>query len=195
MEWNETAGAAGSSSASTMDEAKLKARQAAGDAQQKLSSELRTRVDATRSRAADTLGSVAQALSQSAQRLRADNQLGTGDYIDRVETQVRRASNYLRRTNSDELVRNAEDFARRQPAVFLGGAFVLGFLAARLVKSSQSGASTGTISHNRSLVPHSSALIGDREASVSGYREPGARDLVEDDVDTTYTRQSGRGSR
>lgn len=196
MEANETAGTnagAETTSTSAMDDAREKARQAASDAQQKISSELRTRVDTTKSRTADTLGSVARALSQSAQQLRTENESTTGDYVQRIENQVRRASDYLRNTNTDDMVRNAEDFARRQPAVFLGGAFVLGFLAARLVKSSQGAQSGGSIPHDRSLVPQSSMWTGDREATVSGYREPGAGGLAtEADTDPNYTRQFGR---
>lgn len=205
MAWNETSsvntnanadvnpGAATSPSMGTMDEAKEKARQAAADAQQKISGELRTRVDSTRTRAADALGSVAQALTGSVQQLRDQNQSLPGEYVERAGGQIRRASEYLRTTSTDDLVRNAEDLARRQPAVFLGGAFVLGFLAARLVKSSQSQSPTGggSIPHDRSLVPASSTWNADREAPVSGFREPSVQ-RPDDDADPTYTRQFGR---
>jgi gas vesicle protein len=175
-----------------IDEAKEKARQAAHDAQQKVSEELRTRVDTTRTRAADALGSVAQALTTSVQQLRDQNQSMPGDYVQRAGDQIRRASDYLRTTDTDELVRNAEDFARRQPAVFLGGAFVLGFLAARLVKSTQGSTRGGTIPHDRSLVPTSSSWNADRETPVSGFREPSAARGFENDTDLSYTRQFGR---
>lgn len=200
MEWNETtspdtntnATTGVNASTGTIDEAKEKARQAASDAQRKVSDELRTRVDSTRTKAADALGSVAQALTTSVQQLRSDNQGIPGDYVERAGNQIRRASDYLRNTNTDDLVRNAEDFARRQPAVFLGGAFVLGFLAARLVKSSQSPSVGGTIPHDRSLVPVSSTWNTDREAPVSGFREPSSRGGFDEDTDPAYTRQFGR---
>jgi len=184
-------GATTSPSMGTMDEAKEKARRAAADAQQKISGELRTRVDSTRTRAADALGSVAQALTGSVQQLRDQNQSLPGDYVERAGGQIRRASEYLRNTSTDDLVRNAEDMARRQPAVFLGGAFVLGFLAARLVKSSQSTGGGGSIPHDRSLVPASSTWNADREAPVSGFREPSVQ-RADDDTDLAYTRQFGR---
>ena len=128
---------AGTGSESTIDTAKQKARQTAGDAQHKLTDELRARADSTRARAADALGSVAQALSHSGQQLRNDNQTVPGDYVERFGGQIRRASDYLRNTGTDDLVRDAENFARRQPAALIGGALALGFLAARLIKSSQ----------------------------------------------------------
>jgi ElaB/YqjD/DUF883 family membrane-anchored ribosome-binding protein len=205
MEWNENAGTSfgeGSMDASmntgsgtTIDDAKEKARQAATDAQHKLADELRTRVESSRTRAADALGSVANALSQSGQQLRSDNQAAPSDYVERAGNQIRRASDYLRNTNTDEIVRNAENFARRQPAVFLGGAFVLGLLAARLVKSTQTGAGyNGGIQRDHALVPGGSPWTGDRETAVSGYREPGtsAGSAFAGDTDPSYTREFGR---
>jgi hypothetical protein len=204
MEWNEqtstgtdananaNANTIGSDTAGTIEDAKEKARQAATDAQRKVSDELRTRVDSTRTRAADALGSVAQALTSSVQQLRSENQAVPSEYVERAGNQIRRASDYLRNTNTDDLVRNAESFARRQPAVFLGGAFVLGFLAARLVKSAQPPTSGGTIPHDRSLVRTSSSWNADRETPVSGFREPSTGGRLEDDIDPSYTRQFGR---
>jgi ElaB/YqjD/DUF883 family membrane-anchored ribosome-binding protein len=202
MEWNDTAGTSSgeasmnaemNASSGAMDDAKQKARQAAIDAQHKVTSELRTRVDSSRQRTADALGSVANALTQSVQQLRTENQAAPGDYVERAGNQIRRASDYLRNTNADEIVRNTEDFARRQPAVFLGSAFLIGFFAARLVKSSQASQYGGSIPRDKSLVADSSSWKGDREAAVSGFREPGTSGASLDaDTDPSYTRQFGR---
>lgn len=193
MELNQTAGQGTPiESEPVLDQAKEKAREAAADAGRKVSEELRTRADTTRIRTADTLDSVAQALTSSAQQLRTNNQATPGDYIERFGAQVRRASDYLRNTGTDDIVRNAEDIARRQPAVFLGGAFILGFLASRLVKSSsRPSGPAGSIPHDRSLVPQGS-MWTDREASLSGFREPGGAASMDDTTDMSYTRQFGR---
>jgi ElaB/YqjD/DUF883 family membrane-anchored ribosome-binding protein len=184
---------AGVGSDSMIDEAKEKARQAASEAQRTLASELRARAESSRERAADTLDSVAHALTQSGKQLRTENQTVPSDYVERFGGQLRRASDYLRSTSSDDLVRNAEDFARRQPALFLGGAFALGFLAARLIRASQAGSTEGSIPRDRSLVPQSSTWQGDREAAVSGFREPTATSAgFESDTDPSYTRSFGR---
>jgi hypothetical protein len=45
-------------------------------------------------------------------------------------------SAYLRDTDAREILRAAEDFARRQPLLVVGGAFVLGLLGARFLKAS-----------------------------------------------------------
>ena len=178
----------------TIDSTKEKAREAASEAQQRLGDQLKSSVDSSKARAADTLDSVAQALSQSGQQLRSDNLAPAGDYVDRAGEQLRRASDYLRNTNVDEMVRNTEDFARRQPALFIAGAFTLGVLAARFIKASQA-PTFGSIPRERALVPREDAQAwrGDREASVSGFREPGTgAPSSEGDTDPTYTRQFSR---
>jgi ElaB/YqjD/DUF883 family membrane-anchored ribosome-binding protein len=49
---------------------------------------------------------------------------------------LRRIADSVRSKNLDEMLRDAESFARRQPAVFIGAAAVAGFLAVRFLKSS-----------------------------------------------------------
>ena len=56
--------------------------------------------------------------------------------IDRAADQLDRFSTRLRERNVSELLHDAQQLARRQPALFIGGAFVLGLLGARFLKSS-----------------------------------------------------------
>jgi hypothetical protein len=94
-------------------------------------------LDSQKNRAADGLGSVAQALRQTGDQLRNQNQGAPfNQYVGSAADQIDRLSSYLRSTNAREMVRNVEDFARRQPALFIGGAFMLGLLGARFLKSS-----------------------------------------------------------
>ena len=161
-------------SGGTFEQTKEQARQAATEAQQKITEQLRTRAESTKSQAADTLTSVANALSQSGRQLKADNPNVPSQYIERAGDQLRRAAENIRNTNVDELVRRTESMARRQPALFLGGAFVLGVVAARLIKSGQSASSYSNQygSPRTSVVPQQAGWTGDRETPVSGYREP-----------------------
>jgi ElaB/YqjD/DUF883 family membrane-anchored ribosome-binding protein len=200
MEANQNMGSSGtdfgtqsSTFQDTVENTTQRAREAASEAQQKVGQQLKSSVDSGKVKAADTLDILAQTLSQSGQQLRSDNNLGAASqYVDRAGDQLRRASDYLRNTNVDEIVRNTEEFARRQPAIFIGGAFALGILAARFIKASQA-PSHGSISRDRSLVPQSSTWTGDREAPVSGYREPGMSSTDnESDTDPSYTQQFGR---
>ena len=51
--------------------------------------------------------------------------------------QIDRFSGYLENANFRDLAHDVEGFARRQPALFLGGAFTLGLLLARFLKTSR----------------------------------------------------------
>jgi hypothetical protein len=82
------------------------------------------------------------ALRETAQQLRKQGQGSVGQYSDRAADQVERLSTYLRETDVDEIMEEVRDFARRRPALFLGGAAAVGFFATRFLKSSsQEGAS------------------------------------------------------
>ena len=52
-------------------------------------------------------------------------------------------SGQLQDTSFDELLDLTTDFARRQPALFVGGAFACGFVLARFAKSSSRSTSSG----------------------------------------------------
>jgi hypothetical protein len=45
-------------------------------------------------------------------------------------------SDYLRNRDFNDVVRDAESYARREPLLFLGAAFAVGFIAARFLKAS-----------------------------------------------------------
>jgi len=76
-----------------------------------------------------------------------DQQL-LSSYVERAADQIEQISDYLRDRNVEDFIDDAQDMARRQPALFVGGAFALGFLMARFLKSSSSGgASTRSYSY------------------------------------------------
>src|SRR5579871_4225262 len=85
---------------------------------------------------AQAIDGVAQALRQTGDQLRTQNQDLVADYADRAAQQIEQVTTYLRDNDMDHLIRDAEYFAVRQPALFLGGAFLLGVLGARFLKSS-----------------------------------------------------------
>jgi len=56
-------------------------------------------------------------------------------YTNTLAEQIENLSGYFERKDVREMVRDVEVFARRYPAYFIGGAFALGFLASRFLKS------------------------------------------------------------
>lgn len=57
-------------------------------------------------------------------------------YSGTIADKVEQFSGYLEDRDLREVIRDVEEFAHRQPLLFLGGAFALGVLAARFLKSS-----------------------------------------------------------
>jgi len=115
-----------------IDQAKAKTGEVVGQVQQQAKSQLSIQKD----RAAEGLGSVSQALRQTGDQLRQGDNAPVAQYTDKVAEQVDRVSTFLRERDINQIVNEVEHYARRQPAVFLGGAFALGLLAARFLKSS-----------------------------------------------------------
>jgi len=128
----DTAQQVGQQAGEVVDQAKQTAGEVAGRVREQATSQLDTRKDQT----ADTLGSVAQALRQTGDQLNQQDQGAVAQYADQAAQQIERLSTYLRNRNVGDLVGEVERFARRQPAIFLGGAFALGLLGARFLKSS-----------------------------------------------------------
>lgn len=86
--------------------------------------------------AAGQLHGLAQVLRQTSNQLRQQEQVAFAGYSRQVADQVERVSGYLQDRDVDQLIGDTKDFARRQPELFIGGAFMLGLLAARFMKSS-----------------------------------------------------------
>jgi hypothetical protein len=122
-----------------------------------------TQLVAQQERAAATLGSVATALHEAGKQLRQQEDAAPlAGYVDAAADRVEQLSTMLREQDINQIIDATAQFARRQPVVFLAGAFALGFLGTRFLKSStpSTGRSSGNVSY------------GD---SNSGYTWPGAQ--------------------
>lgn len=84
----------------------------------------------------DGLGSTADAMRSVGNELRESNQVMLAEVANRAASEIETAANYLRDKDLDQLMGDAESFARRQPVMFVAGATFLGMLAARFLKSS-----------------------------------------------------------
>jgi hypothetical protein len=84
--------------------------------------------------AAEHLGAVAYALRHTSQQLRSEDS-GITDYVEKAASKVDDVSHYLQNRTLSQLIGDVEGFARREPAVFLGGAFFAGLIGGRFLKS------------------------------------------------------------
>lgn len=114
------------------DDATEAGRQGVGAAQNRI----RAAFEQQSHRAADQIGSVAHALHSAAKQLEEENKGAAARYTVMAADRVEQLADTLRNSSVDDLVGQVEGFARRQPEIFLGAAFGLGFLFARFVKSS-----------------------------------------------------------
>ena len=95
-----------------------------------------SQLSAQKDKATDGLGSVAQAVRQTTQHLRDQQHEKVAQYVERAADQIERLSNGLKNKDVTELLDDAQRLARQQPALFVGGAFALGLVGARFLKSS-----------------------------------------------------------
>jgi hypothetical protein len=106
------------------------ARDLAGSAKDKVEEAVTQR----KSVGADYIGSLAQATGQAAQAF--DNDLPqAAQYIRQASKQIQGVADTVRERDVRELVGEVQDFARKQPTLFFGGAVILGFAALRFIKS------------------------------------------------------------
>jgi hypothetical protein len=106
------------------------ARQFASTAQEKVGEAVTQR----KSIGADYIGSIAQATSQAAQAFDSDLPQAAR-YIRQASEQIQGVVDTVRERDVRELVGEVQDFARKQPTLFFGGAVILGFAALRFLKS------------------------------------------------------------
>jgi hypothetical protein len=83
---------------------------------------------------ADYIGSIAQATGQAAQAF-DDNLPQAARYIRQASEQIQGVADTVRERDVRELVGDVQEFARKQPTLFFGGAVILGFAALRFLKS------------------------------------------------------------
>jgi hypothetical protein len=111
-----------------------------GKAREQVKTQLVTQKD----NAATGLDEVAQALMESSSRLQEHGQAAVAQLGDKAAGKIADFSSYLRDHDINDVVREVETFARRQPALFVGSAVMLGLVAARFLKSSTPDPSTTT---------------------------------------------------
>jgi hypothetical protein len=91
---------------------------------------------------AEGAAGVTSALRHASDGLRSDEQEELARYTGVVADKLEQLTEMLKNRDVQSLVSEVGRFAKQQPALFLGGAFTTGLLAARFLKSSSPSAST-----------------------------------------------------
>jgi hypothetical protein len=144
--------------------------------------------------AAEHLGAVAYALRHTSQQLRSEDS-GITEYVEKAASSVDNVSHYLQTRTLAQLIGDVEGFARREPAVFLGGAFFAGLMGGRFLKSATpsptaSGRSQGAPGPNRQPRSESSGPRPQPSQSSERPRSTSSRTPVNGDTHGSHSSSS-----
>lgn len=163
------------------DKAKESGGELAGEMLSQAKDKASSTIDEQKSNLATGLGSIADGIRQMGDNLRNSDESNnvvelTAKYGESLAGQVENLSNYLDRKEVREMVRDVESFARRNPLIFIGGAFAIGLLAARFLKTS---------SANQALAVRSESSGGQNYRSENDRDSSKASEAKSGESDTT----------
>ncbi|REC94725.1 hypothetical protein [Kushneria indalinina] len=128
-----TGGTQGSDKAQqNKEQAQQKARETADQARD----EALRRADSQKGFVADYVSNFSEAVRSMAMQFKDQDQVSLADYTYRLADKTDTFADRLRDENSESLLKQAQDFSRREPALFIGGMVAGGFLLSRFLKSS-----------------------------------------------------------
>lgn len=101
-------------------------------------------VSSQKSVGADYIASFAQATGRAADQFENDIPQAA-NFIRQASEQIQGFADTVRERDARDLLGDVQDFARRQPTLFFGGAVVLGFAALRFLKSAAPSSTTNNL--------------------------------------------------
>lgn len=108
----------------------------ARDQAESAKTQIRSFAETGKDRVAEQLDHVARALRSTGDGLRNEQETAPiSQYADRIGDKIEEASRYLREHQAIDLMDEVESVARRQPLLFIGGAFAVGIAIGRFFKS------------------------------------------------------------
>jgi hypothetical protein len=114
--------------------AQEKAQEAKGKARNRVSSE----VDTRSTQAGEQAQSVAEDVRSFGEHLRGQGKDKPAEYADKAAQRVTQVSDYLKRSDGDAILRDAERVGRDKPWAVMAGGLALGIVASRFLKASSS---------------------------------------------------------
>jgi hypothetical protein len=108
---------------------------------------------------ASQISGIATALKHSGEELSHEGGLEqqVAQYTQTASIKMQELAEYLEAKDLRDITRDVENFARRQPAIFLGGAVAIGLLAARFIRSSASHHDRGAVKTQLKETPYGHA--------------------------------------
>ena len=158
--------------------AQQKTQEAAGQARDRV----RDQVDTRSTQVGEQAEAVAQDVRSVGEHLRGEGKDKPAELADKAAARVAELGDYLKRSDGDALLRDAERFGRERPWAVMAGGLVLGIAASRFLKASSSRryeqmGSSANLPARRAdvdraaLSPASEAPVGDVTTRVPGAPE------------------------
>jgi hypothetical protein len=117
---------------STAEQAKQRAQEATDQARGRV----RDEVDRRSTEAGEQATSVADAIRQASRQLREQGKDQAAKPMEQAAQRVESAGQWLRDSDGDRILRDVEDFGRRNPLAVAAGGLAIGFALSRLLKAS-----------------------------------------------------------
>jgi hypothetical protein len=135
-------------------------------AAQQAKGRLSEQVDQRSTEAGQQVSTVAEDVRSVAQELRTQGKDTPARYAEQAAERVQSAGRWLEQSDGDQLLRDVEGFARRNPWAVVAGGLVLGLAASRMLKASsgeryRAGVTGGTTPQPRTLAAEPGELGGD----------------------------------
>jgi hypothetical protein len=116
------------------------AKKATGEIVNQVQQQAGSQISRQKETAASELTNVVNAVRKFGESLSQEQTGALGryaaEYGNKAADNLERFSTYIRQQDPKQLLNDVQNFGRRRPALLLGGAFLLGFAGARLIKSS-----------------------------------------------------------
>jgi hypothetical protein len=131
-------GGGAQSASSSGEQAKEKVQETAQQAAGQARGQLRRQVDERSTKAGEQVSSTADDVRSVAQQLREQGKDQPAKLAEQAAERAERLGSYLKQADGEAILRDVEDFGRKQPWAVMVGGLAAGFLASRFLKASSS---------------------------------------------------------
>jgi gas vesicle protein len=131
-------GASAQGASSTSEQAKEKVHETAQQAAGQARGQLRRQVDERSTQAGEQVSSAAGDVRSVAQQFREQGKEQPAKLAEQAADRAERLGSYLKQADGEAILRDVEDFGRKQPWAVMAGGLAAGFLASRFLKASAS---------------------------------------------------------
>lgn len=160
---------AASSTQSGEAEAASNIKQELREQAERVANKAETIAEAGKRRFSERAHGVANALEQASAGMRGEDQEELARYTQSIARKIEQLADVLANRDLPSLAHDVKQFARRQPALFLGGAFTAGMVAARFMKSSARGSSSAAVAGTAASPPPEDLTESDFGPAQGGY--------------------------